>query len=162
MHIPTPDVPADPCGSADAPGPFDCCVGDTASPLGQMPCARPGGSPVPGITPLQPIIADPAEAAAIDEMRRLRTQLADLGFHATGLIHPASWRPGGTLPDVWDSMDDVQRECRYRAEEAMAARQNLLVQQIRTLENAHPLLNFTAILRSGSGKFCMSHKFKSA
>ena len=45
IHIPTPDVPADPCGSADAPGPFDFCTGSNAPPDGPMFMALPGGPP---------------------------------------------------------------------------------------------------------------------
>ena len=99
MHTGVPDVPADPSGSADAPGPDDYCIGRIAPSVRRMPCARPGGSPVTSLTPRQLIVVSPTETAAIWDMHRLGVMLAE----ATPL------RPRDLLPYDWDYMSDEQK-----------------------------------------------------
>ena len=135
MHTGVPDVPADPSGSADAPGPIDPCIGRIPPSLGRLSCALPGGSPVPETaSDLQHIVADPAEAAAICEYGRLSTQFDKL----TSVIYSGlstKSRPGGPPPDI-----------RVACEEA-SKQQNLATEELLAFQDAWPHLDFPRILQ---------------
>ena len=148
---------------------YDHNMGSIDPPDGPMPTAPPGRPPVPGIPPPQQTVADPAEAAALSEMLRLRTQLASAssygaGVNAKGQPCRKRWnsrRPSDVLPEAWANMGDAQRE---RLEEDMAARRQLLRSQISNLEKAHPLLDFQKMLKTTSsgqvGLICERSEYK--
>ncbi len=126
-HTGVPDVPADPRGSAEAPG---TDAGHVALPTGPMPTWRPGPSPVIGSAPTPGTVVSLTEKAAIHKMHQLGIKMAEAS------------QPPQLEHDDWELWS---AESQATAIEICITQRDNLCLKINEAANALPSLRFSIL-----------------